>query len=48
MYSLRYYTQDGGLIETVLFHAPYGICVWKKNILKETSHTSGVFKISRL
>ena len=48
MYELRYYTKDGGLIETVLQNAPYGVCVWKKNQLKETSHKTGIFKISRL
>ena len=48
MYSLMYYTQDGGLIETVLQNAPYAVCKWKANQLKETSHRKGIFKISRL
>jgi hypothetical protein len=47
MYSLRYYTQDGGLIETVIYSAPYGVCAWKKKQLCVTTHRLGIFKIMK-
>jgi hypothetical protein len=47
MYSLLYYTKDGGLIETVLYSAPYAVCKWKANQLCVTTHKLGIFKISK-
>ena len=47
LHNLKYYTQKGRLIETVLWSAPIAVCKWKKNLIKNTTHRNGVLKIEK-
>lgn len=47
MYKLNYYI-NGRLLETVLINAPYGVCKWKMNEVKNSTHRMGTLKIEKI
>jgi hypothetical protein len=47
MYKLTYYL-GGRLLETVVRSAPYGVCKWRMNEIKDSSHKMGTLKIERV
>lgn len=46
MHRLEYHR--GRIIEIVLPCSPKAVCKWKANILKQSTHKLGVFKIVKL
>jgi hypothetical protein len=47
MYKLTYKI-NGRLIETVVRSAPYGVCKWRMNEIKNSTHRMGTLKIEKI